>query len=131
MVKHGIDNKGVSTVLEEVALFLELKGENAFKVKAYTHAARTIEILEEDLGVTIREGRLKEIKGIGEALAQHITELVDTGRLQLHEDLKNSIPPGHLEMLKIPGLGPKKIKVLHDRLNIKTVGELEYACLEN
>ena len=131
MVKHGIDNKGVSTVLEEVALFLELKGENPFKVKAYSHAARTIEILEEDLGVTIREGRLKEIKGIGEALSQHITELVATGRLQLHEDLKNSIPPGHLEMLKIPGLGPKKIKALHDRLNIKTVGELEYACLEN
>jgi len=131
MVKHGIDNKGVSTVLEEVALFLELKGENPFKVKAYSHAARTIEILEEDLGVTIREGRLKEIKGIGEALSQHITELVATGRLQLHEDIKNSIPPGHLEMLKIPGLGPKKIKALHDRLNIKTVGELEYACLEN
>jgi DNA polymerase (family 10) len=121
----------VSTVLEEVALFLELKGENPFKVKAYSHAARTIEILEEDLGVTIREGRLKEIKGIGETLSQHITELVTMGRLQLLEDLKNSIPPGHLEMLKIPGLGPKKIKALHDRLNIKTVGELEYACLEN
>ena len=131
MVKQAIDNKRVSTLLEEVALFLELKGENPFKVKAYSHAARTIEILEEDLGVTIREGRLQEIRGIGEALAQHITELVTTGRLQLHEDLKNSIPPGHLEMLKIPGLGPKKIKALHDRLHIKTVGELEYACLEN
>jgi DNA polymerase (family 10) len=131
MVKQAIDNKGVSTVLEEVALFLELKGENPFKVKAYSHAARTIETLEEDPGVMVREGRLKEIKGIGEALAQHITELVTTGRLQLHEELKNSIPPGHLEMLKIPGLGPKKIKALHDRLNIKTVGELEYACLEN
>jgi len=131
MVKQAIDNKGVSTVLEEVALFLELKGENPFKVKAYSHAARTIETLEEDPEVMIREGRLKEIKGIGEALAQHITELVTTGRLQLHEELKSSIPPGHLEMLKISGLGPKKIKVLHDRLNIKTVGELEYACLEN
>src|SRR5512139_2425058 len=131
MVKQAIDNKGVSTVLEEVALFLELKGENPFKVKAYSHAARTIETLEEDPGAMVREGRLKEIKGIGETLAQHITELVTTGRLQLHEELKNSIPPGHLEMLKIPGLGPKKIKSLHDRLNIKTVGELEYACLEN
>ncbi len=131
MVRQAIDNKGVSTVLEEVALYLELKGENPFKVKAYSHAARTIEILEEDLGVMIREGRLKELKGIGEGLAQHITELVTTGRLQLHEDLRNSIPPGHLEMLKIPGLGPKKIKVVHDRLNIRTVGELEYACLEN
>ena len=131
MVKQAIDNKGVSTALEEVALFLELKGENPFKVKAYSRAARTIEFLEEDLGAMIREGRLKEIKGIGEALAQHITELATTGRLQLHEDLKNTIPPGHLDMIKIPGLGPKKIKALYDRLNIKTVGELEYACLEN
>jgi len=131
MVKQALDNKGVSTVLQEVALLLELKGENPFKVKAYSNAARTIGILEEDLGPMVREVRLKEMKGIGEALAEHITELVTTGRLQLFEDLKTSIPPGHLEMLKIPGLGPKKIKALYDKLDIKTIGELEYACLEN
>jgi DNA polymerase (family 10) len=131
MVKQVLDNKRVGTVLQEVALLLELKGENPFKVKAYSHAARTIEILEEDLAVMVREGRLKELKGIGEALSQHIAELVTTGRLQLYEDLKDSIPPGHLEMLKIPGLGPKKIKALYDKLAVKTVGELEYACLEN
>src|SRR3972149_1259032 len=131
MIKSGLGNKGGSQVLQEVARYLELKGENPFKVKAYSHAARTIETLEEDLEVMIREGRLKELKGIGEALAQHITEFVTTGRLQLHEDLKPPTPPGHLEMLKIPGLGTKKIKVLHDRLNLRTVGELEYACLEN
>ena len=131
MGKQGLDNKGVGEVLKEMALLLELKGENPFKVKAYSNAARTIEILEEDLGAMVQEGRLKEMKGIGEALAQHITELVTTGRLQLYEDLKNSIPPGHLEMLKIPGLGPKKIKALYDKLDIKAIGELEYACLEN
>jgi DNA polymerase (family 10) len=131
MVKQALDNKRVSTVLQELALLLELKGENPFKVKAYSHAARTIEILEEDVRALVREGRLKEMKGIGEALAQHIAELVTTGRLELYEDLKNSIPRGHLEMLKIPGLGPKKVKALYDRLDIKTLGELEYACLEN
>jgi DNA polymerase (family 10) len=131
MVKQVLDNKRVSTVLQEVALLLELKGENPFKVKAYSNAARTIEILEEDLRDMVREGRLKEMKGIGEALSQHIAELVITGRLQLYEDLKNSIPTGHLEMLKISGLGPKKIKTLYDKLDVKTVGELEYACLEN
>ena len=131
MIKSKLDNKDVSGVLEEVGLLLELKGENPFKVKAYSKAARTIEILEEDLGAIVREGRLKEIKGIGETLAHHITELVATGRLQFHEDLKTSIPPGHLQMLKIPGLGPKKINVLYDRLDIKSIGELEYACLEN
>ena len=131
MVKQVLDNKRVSTVLQEVALLSELKGENPFKVKAYSNAARTIEILEEDLGDMVREGRLKEMKGIGEALSQHIAELVITGRLQVYDDLKNSIPTGHLEMLKISGLGPKKIKTLYDKLDVKTVGELEYACLEN
>jgi DNA polymerase (family 10) len=131
MIKSRLDNKGVGAILQEVAFFLELKGENPFKVKAYSNAARTIEILEEDLGAMVRDGRLKEIKGIGETLAHHITELVTTERLQFHEDLKISIPPGHLQMLKIPGLGPKKIKALYDRLDIKTIGELEYACLEN
>jgi DNA polymerase (family 10) len=131
MLKSRLDNKGVSTVLQEVAFFLELRGENPFKVRAYSNAARMVEILEEDLGAIVQRGRLKEIKGVGETLAQHITELVTTGRLQLYEDLKTSIPPGHLEMLKISSLGPKKIKALYDKLGIKTIGELEYACLEN
>lgn len=131
MPEGRLDNKGVSLILHEVALLLELKGENPFKVKAYSNAARSIEILEEDLEKMIREDRLKEIKGVGEALALHITELVKTGGLGLYEELKSSVPPGHLEMLKIPGLGPKKIKALNDALDIKTVGELEYACLEN
>jgi len=131
MPEERLDNKGVSAVLQEVALLLELKGENLFKVRAYSNAARSIEILEKDLKTVIQEGRLKELKGVGDTIAHHITELVTTGRLQLHEDLKTSIPPGHLEMLKISGLGPKKIKALYDALNIKTVGELEYACAEN
>lgn len=131
MLKKALDNKEVSAILREVALLLELKGENPFKARAYSNAARSVEILEKDLGTIIREGRLKEIKGIGDTMAQHITELVNTGRLQLHEELKTSIPSGHLEMLKIPGLGSRKIKALSDTLGIKTIGELEYACLEN
>ncbi len=131
MSERGVDSRSVGEVLQEIALLLELKGDNPFKVKAYSNAARSIEILEEDLGRVIREGRLKEIKGIGDALAHQITELVNTGKLQVYEDLKSSVPPGHLEMLKIPGLGPKKIKALYDALDVKTVGELEYACLEN
>ena len=131
MPEGVLGNKGVSAVLHEVALLLELKGENPFKVKAYSNAARSIEILEKDLERMIREARLKEIKGVGDALAHHITELVTTGKLQLLEELRTSIPPGHLEMLKIPGLGPKKVKALYDALDIKSIGELEYACSEN
>lgn len=131
MPERGLDNKGVGAVLREVALLLELKGENPFKVKAYSNAARSIDILEKDLRTIVKEEQLKEIKGVGDTIAHHIIELVKTGGLQLHEELKTSIPPGHLEMLKIPGLGAKKIKILYDTLNIKTIGELEYTCLEN
>ena len=130
-MEKGLNNKAVSATLQEIALLLELKGENPFKVKAYANAARSIETLEEDLMIITQEGRLKEIKGIGDSIANQISELVKTGRSPFHEDLKAFIPPGHLEMLKIPGLGPKKIKALFDSLDIKTIGELEYACIEN
>ena len=125
------NNKTIGAILQEIALLLELKGENPFKIKAYANAARSIETLEEDLKSIIQASRLKEIKGIGETISKQITELVNTGRSPFHEELKGSIPSGLLEMLKIPGLGPKKIRVLFDALEIKTIGELEYACLEN
>jgi DNA polymerase (family X) len=118
-------------ILEEIALLLELKGENPFKARSYLVAARSLEVLEEDLTEVVQEGRLGSIKGVGEALSKKIEELVRTGRLEYYENLKASIPPGHFEMLKIPGLGPKKIKALYDYLVIETVGELEYACNEN
>ncbi len=125
------NNKAVGNVLREVALLMELKGENPFKVRAYSNAARSIETMDEEIMGMIHEGRIRDIEGVGETLAQQITELVETGGLQLLEELKRTIPPDHLEMLKIPGLGPKKIKVLSDTLHIQTIGELEYACSEN
>lgn len=120
----------VIRMLDEIALFLELKGENPFKSKAYQNAARHIEQLD-DFNSIVTEDRLSSIKGIGTALHGKIMELVTTGRLAYYENLKAGIPPGHLEMLRIPGLGPKKIKLLHDLLGIETIGELEYACNEN
>jgi DNA polymerase (family 10) len=76
----------------------------------------------------VTENRLGEIKGIGEALQKKITELVTTGKLVYYEELKASTPPGLLSMLEIPGVGPKKIKMVHDELGIKTIEELEQAC---
>jgi DNA polymerase (family 10) len=118
----------VAEVLVNIATLLELKGENPFKTRAYLNAARTIETLSEPLDKVVAEARLADIKGIGDALQQKITELVTTGKLQYYEDLKASIPPGLVAMLDIPGLGPKKIKALHDELGIKTVEQLEQAC---
>jgi DNA polymerase (family 10) len=123
-----MDKGQVAEVLVNIATLLELKGENPFKTRAYENAARTIETLSEPLDKVVAEARLGDIKGIGDALQQKITELVTTGRLQYYEDLKASIPPGLVAMLDIPGLGPKKIKALHDELGLETVEQLEQAC---
>jgi DNA polymerase (family 10) len=118
----------VAEVLAGIAVLLELKGENPFKTRAYLNAARTIETLSEPLDKLVGEARLGDLKGIGEALQQKITELVTTGRLQYYEDLKAATPPGLIAMLEIPGLGPKKIKALHDELGLETIEQLEQAC---
>jgi DNA polymerase (family 10) len=126
-----MDKKEIANILNDIGLLLELKGENPFKSRAYYNAARTIELLEEDIETLVKEDRLKEIKGIGEAINKKITELVLTGKMEYYENLKASIPEGLVEMLKIPGLGPKKIKIIYEKLNITTIRELEYACIEN
>ena len=127
----SISPKDVIRILEEIGVLLELKGESPFKSLAYTNAARRLETLDEDLEELVRRGDLKSVKGIGDALNRKITELVTTGRLEYYETLRASVQPGHLEMLRIPGLGPRKIRALHEQLDISTLGELEYACLEN
>lgn len=123
-----MDKDKVAEILVEIGTLLELKGENPFKTRAYTNAARTIESLNEPLAKIVAEKRLGQIKGIGEALEQKITELVETGRLKYYEDLKASIPPGMLELLEIPGLGPKKIQSLNQKLGVDSVEKLEAAC---
>jgi DNA polymerase (family 10) len=131
MNKEPISKKDIAAILQEIGKLLELKGENPFKSRAYLAAARTIETMESDITSLVEEGTLSSIKGIGTALEKKITELITTGQLEYYENLKASIPPGLLEMIRIQNLGPKKIRALHEKLNITTVGELEYACIEN
>jgi len=126
-----MDAKEVAAVLEEIATILEIKGENPFKARAYESAARTIESLGADLEAVVREEKLRDYKGIGEALAQKITELVTTGTLGYYDELRAGVPAGLLEMTGIPGMGPKRIRAIHEKLGLSTVGELEYACKEN
>ncbi len=123
-----MDKEKVAEILVEIGTLLELKGENPFKTRAYSNAARTIQSLSESLPKLVAEKRLGEIKGIGEALEQKITELVETGRLKYYEDLKASIPPGFVEMLEISGLGPKKIQAVHKHLGVDSIEKLEAAC---
>lgn len=125
-----MDKEAVIEALEEIAVLLELKGENPFKTRAYVNAARTLERWDGDLAAQVKEEKLGEIKGFGDALQQKVTELVTTGKLEYLEKLRASVPSGLIEMLDLPGLGPKKIKALNSELEITTVEALEKACQE-
>ena len=121
----------IAVVLNDIGLLLELKGENPFKIRAYQAGARVLESLpEEELAQRISAGTLGEVKGLGDALVQKITELSRTGQLGFYENLKASIPPGLVEMLGIPGVGPKKVKAMHEQLGIDSIAALQKACLE-
>lgn len=126
-----MNKAGIAAVLTDIATLLELKGENPFKVRAYVTGARVIEAMgEEEIAERIAAEKLGEVKGLGEALVQKITELHRTGKLEFHEKLKASLPPGLVELLEIPGVGPKKIRALHDQLGVDSIAKLAAACRE-
>jgi DNA polymerase (family 10) len=123
-----MDKKSVVEILDEIGTLLELTGENPFRSRAYHNGAQVIEGLTEDLHELILQGSLTSIKGIGQGLADTITELMQTGKTQMHEELRAKVPSGVLEMLRIQGLGPRKIKTLYEKLHIKSIAELREAC---
>ena len=127
-----METNKAAKVMEEIGIMLEMKGENPFKSRAYYSAARVIDVMgDEELKRLMREDKLKEVKGIGTALNEKLKELVLTGTLVYYQELKASIPEGLFEILKVPGLGPRKVSVLYETLDITTIAELEYACREN
>ncbi len=123
-----MEKNDIAAVLDEIAVFMELTGENPFKIRAYSAGARILENLTEDLGELIGQGRLAEIPGLGEALVDKITTLRRDGVLPLHQKLKASIPAGLLEVMQIPGLGPKKVRALWTQLAIEDLARLKEAC---
>ncbi len=126
-----MDNNEIAHILERIGKLLELAGDNPFKARAYYTAAREISALEGKLDSPEAERRLPTIRGVGEALEKKILELIRTGKIQYLEDLEKKLSPDILEMLRIPGLGPRKLRSIIDTLGVGSVGELEYACLEN
>ena len=121
-------NKEIAEIFQKVAALLEIKGENPYRVRAYQKAAQTIESLTKDIEELAKQDRLERLPGIGKDLAQNIKEVLNTGTLPLYEELKREIPPVLLTFLEIPGLGPKKVKVLYEKLGITSIEELEKAC---
>src|SRR5438477_12546720 len=123
-----MDHAEVAAVLEEIGTMLELQGENPFRCQAYYKAARAISQLETNLADHIGAGTLAEIPGIGATLCEKITFLVSTGNLPFYEELKAKTPPGLRELLRLPGVGPKKVKALFDELAIDDLAKLQAAC---
>jgi DNA polymerase (family X) len=118
----------VAEILEDIAMMLELKGENPFKIRAYRNAARAIETFTGNLRRTAEEDKFADIEGIGDAIAEKIRELVTSGALEYHATLKAEFPPGIFDMFDIQGMGPKKVHAVWKELSITTVAELEKGC---
>jgi DNA polymerase (family 10) len=117
----------VAAALLEIGTLLELRGENRFKVNAYLNGARTIEQMDEDLATLCQEGRLGEVRGVGSTLCDVITTLVTTGSHPLLDQLRAETPIGLMQMLRLPGVGPKKVKALHES-GISDLEALRTAC---
>ncbi len=119
----------IAALFSQMADLLEVKGDNPFRIRAYRRAAQNLESFSGDLERFSKEGRLKELSGIGEDLALKITEYVSTGRIAAVERLKRDVPRGVLEMLEVPGVGPKTAKLLVERLRITNMDQLEEAAI--
>ena len=117
-------------ILLQMAVLLDLKGANPFKIRAFENAARSLETFLDDLQPLIEEKKLQTIPGVGKGIAAVIEELTQSGKFKDFEELKKEFPETLFELLKIPNVGPKKVKTLFEELDIKSVGELEYACKE-
>ncbi|MDO8670873.1 MAG: DNA polymerase/3'-5' exonuclease PolX [Dehalococcoidia bacterium] len=122
-----MDNKTVGSVFSEIAELLEMKGENAFKVRAYRRAAESVERYQENVVEVMHEGRLTDIPGVGEGIARRIQELVMTGRLAYREELRAEFPEGVRRLLEISGIGPKTAGRLSRELGVGSIDDLEVA----
>jgi DNA polymerase (family 10) len=120
----------IAADLREIARLLEIKGENPFKTQAYERGASALESYAGDFDALVKAGRLKEIPGIGNALATIIEEIYLTGECWMLQQLRAGLPPGAVELSAVPGLSLKKIIALHDALGIKSIADLKAACQE-
>src|SRR5437667_4545473 len=127
-----MDKNQIAQLLEEIAVLLALKeGSNLFEVRAYENAARAINALDGDIAQLVREGKLKGTPGLGPTTIKRIEEAVETGHITFYDELRAVTPPIKLDMLRIPGLGPKKINAIHDALQVHSIDELEQACKDD
>jgi DNA polymerase (family 10) len=125
-----METRQIVATLEEMADLLELAGANPFKSRSYRNAARALEGLADDVRQLVQEGTLGNVQGIGKTLVEVITELVETAGSTRLDELRDAVPAGLLDVVRIPGVGPKKAKLLFDELGVSGVEDLEAACQE-
>lgn len=121
-------NYELAKIFDEIGDILDFLGENPFRVKTYKRASQIIYGLPDDIEVLFKSGKLAEIKGIGESILAKVEEFLKTGRVHHYEELKAKVPEGILELLNIPGIGPKGLKALYENLHITNFDELIKAC---
>lgn len=117
----------IARILDEMGTLLEVQGENPFRCRAYHNVSQALKALPNDLSGLIADGTLAEVPGVGETMLKKIVELATTGRLEAYEALRRTTPTGLVALLRVPGLGPKKIKVLHDTLRVESLADLRAA----
>ncbi len=120
-----MQNSDIAHLFNEIADLLEIKAENPFRVRAYRRAAESLEALREDVAAIAARGELEKIQGIGKDLATKIKDVLDTGRVQYLEDLRQEIPAGVVELMGVHGVGPRMAKLLFDRAGVDSVEKLE------
>ncbi|CAI8295435.1 MAG: DNA polymerase/3'-5' exonuclease PolX [Opitutia bacterium UBA7350] len=118
----------IVSALEEIAVLLELRGENPFKIRAYQTGARALETMEEDLDALLEANELGKVPGIGSALIEKVATLRADEALPFLDELRASIEPGLVEMLEIPGLGAKRVRKMHEALGVDSIESLQAAC---
>lgn len=123
-----MDRKEISDILDECGTLLELKGENPFRANAYHNASRAIQQLEGNVAEMLADGSLAKIKGLGQTMIEKIEEMLSTGKLSFYDKLRGEIPPGLVDMLRLSGFGPKRIKQVYADLGIDSIELLKAAC---
>ncbi len=123
-----MDNRSLGRVLHDIADVLEIKGENSFRVRSYRMSAESVESFGEPVADMVRSGQdLRAIPGVGEGIAAKLQELVESGACAYHEELLSEVPRGVLDLLKIPGLGPRGVSLVWRELGVRSAEDLEAA----
>lgn len=129
--RAAIKNTEVAQLLRSIADILELKGDSIYRIAAYREAARNIENLQEDIAVVAREDRLRDIPGVGPSIAGKVQEYLTTGKLDYYEDLRKGVSMEAVELLQVPGLGPRRAQYIYQKLHVTSLDELERAAAEH